>query len=432
MSVAIIGAGWAGLAAAVDLCERGIPVTVLEASRHLGGRARRVVLDGIELDNGQHVLIGAYRTLLALMRKVGAPPEQLMLRRPLELRYADGFALHAPRLFYPMNLLAALASARGLSLTESWRAIRFLGTLRARGFRVAPDQAVASWLTQLGQTDKLNSHVWLPLCVSALNTPAHHASAQVFAHVLRDGLTGARENSDLLIPRADLSKLFPEPAAQYVRARGGSVELGAPARRLAAGTDGFRVDDRPERFSSVIVATGPHHAGALLEPFPALAAAKRLLDGFAYEPITTCYLQYPDEVRLPSPMLGFNDGLIQWVFDRGQLSGLAGLLAVVISASGPHSSLANETLVRQVHDELARTLGSLAPPRWSRVITERRATFSCRAGLERPPMQTGIPGLFLCGDYLDPAYPGTLETAVRSGLGAAAAAAVTAAQDAAR
>src|SRR3972149_11238785 len=128
--VAVVGAGWAGLSAAASLADHGIPVTVFEASRSAGGRGRRVSIDGADLDNGQHMLIGAYRETLALMRKVGADPEKLFLHLPLELRFADGFHLRAPRLPYPLNLLAGLIGARGLSLAQGLAAIRFMAHLQ--------------------------------------------------------------------------------------------------------------------------------------------------------------------------------------------------------------------------------------------------------------------------------------------------------------
>jgi hydroxysqualene dehydroxylase len=421
LRIAVVGGGWAGLAAAVALAERGVPVTVFEAARQLGGRARRVTLEGRELDNGQHILIGAYRTTFGLMRKVNANPDALMLRMPLELRYADGFALRAPRFFYPFNLLCGLLGASGLAFGDACRAGRFLARLRAQDFRVVPDRAVSRWLAEHGQQGVLRSHLWEPLCVSALNTPAEHASAQVFANVLRDGLAGVRENSDLVIPRVDLGQLFPEPAARYLRDRGSSVELGAAVRRLSRHAGGFRVDERPELFDRVILATGPQHAAALLQSFPALSDVRATLGRFTYEPITTCYLQYQSRVRLPSPMIGIADGFIQWVFDRGRLGGPAGLIAAVISGSGPHAALPKEALGLRLHSELARFFPALGAPHWTRVIAERRATFSCRPALERPPAQTPENGLLLCGDYLDPAYPGTLEAAVQSGLRAAAA-----------
>ena len=122
--VAVIGAGWSGLAAAVRLSSAGLPVTVFEASRQLGGRARRVSIEGQHLDNGQHILIGAYRSTLDLLRELGSDPDRVLLRQPLDLRYADGFRMHASRLPAPLHLAWALAGARGLSWTERLGAAR--------------------------------------------------------------------------------------------------------------------------------------------------------------------------------------------------------------------------------------------------------------------------------------------------------------------
>ncbi len=417
--VAIIGAGWSGLAAAVTLAERGVPVTVFEASRSLGGRARRVSIDGVDLDNGQHILIGAYRETLRMMRKVGADPDELLLRLPLELRFADGFHLRAPRLPYPLNLLLALLGAKGLDLVRSLGALRFMASLRVCNFRIEPDRSVARLLDEHRQTEALRTHVWEPLCVSALNTPVEHASAQVFVNVLRDGLTGARAASDFLIARTDLGRLFPEPAAEYVKARGGAIELGVPVRRVAQVPGGFRLNDT-QLFSCVVIACGPHQAGPLLVQLPELADALSRISAFSYEPIVTCYLQYPESVTLPAPMLGFNGGVVQWAFDRGRLGGPKGLLAAVISASGAHENLPKEALVSQIETELRAALGELPAPRWTQVITERRATFSCTPALARPEAVTAVSGLMLAGDYVASDYPGTLEAAVRSGIAAAA------------
>jgi squalene-associated FAD-dependent desaturase len=415
--VAVVGAGWAGLAAAVTLAERGVPVTVFEASRSLGGRARRVSIDGVDLDNGQHVLIGAYRECLRLMRLVGADPERLLMRLPLELRYADGFHLRAPRLPYPLNLAAALFGATGLPISESASAVGLMASLRLRNFRVDPDRPVAKFLDEHGQSGALRTHLWEPLCVSALNTPVASASAQVFANVLRDGLTGKREASDFLIARSDLGRVFPQPAADYIRAHGGEIRLGEPVRRLARFPGGFRVNDALE-FSSVVIALAPQHAAQILVQLPELADALSRINSFGYEPIVTCYLQYPESVSLPSPMLGFTRGVLQWVFDRGRIGGPKGLLAAVISASGEHEALSKESLVSRIESELQAALGPQPKILWSQVIAEKRATFSCRPGVARPPGTTALPGLLLAGDYVASDYPGTLEAAVLSGVAA--------------
>jgi predicted NAD/FAD-binding protein len=238
--------------------------------------------------------------------------------------------------------------------------------------------------------------------------------------VLRDGLTGARAASDLLIARTDLSRLFPEPAAEYVKAREGAIELGTPVRRIARAPGGFRLNDAGT-FSCVVIACAPHQAGQLLVQLSALDEALSAVNAFTYEPIVTCYLKYPESVSLPAPMLGFSGGIAQWVFDRGRLGGPKGLLAAVISASGAHEQLTKEELAARIGIELKAALGKLPSPQWSQVITEKRATFSCTPALERPEAFTAIPGLVLAGDYVASEYPATLEAAVRSGLTAATA-----------
>ena len=417
--VAVVGAGWAGLAAAATLAERGLAVTVFEASRSLGGRARRVTIDGVDLDNGQHILIGAYTEALRLMRLVGADPGHLLMRLPLELRHASGFHLRAPRLPAPLHLAAGIVSASGLTIAERIAAARFIGRLRRTRFTLATDESVEQLLARHGQRGVLRERLWVPLCVSALNTPPERASAQVFANVLRDTLGGGRAASDLLLPKADLGALFPAPAAAFIAARGGNVRLGAAVRTIARDGANFRLDADPDAFTHVILASAPPHAPALLGSLPELAGLAATLAAIEHEPIYTCYLQYPESVSLPFPMLGFSGGLLQWAFDRGTLSGHRGLIAAVLSASGDHEALTHAELAAAIHAELAAALGGLPEPRWQRVIAERRATFSCRPGPVRPGNETPVRGVVLAGDYTASDYPATLEAAVRSGVAAA-------------
>lgn len=420
--VAVIGGGWSGLAAAVQLCAAGLPVTVFEASRQLGGRARRVSIEGQHLDNGQHILIGAYRSTLELLRQLGSDPERVLLRQPLDLRYADGFRMRAPGLPAPLHLAWALAGARGLSWTERLGAARMMQALKAARFELPDQQTVGELLALHRQSDPTTRHLWEPLCVSALNTPVASASARVFAAVLRDSLAGSRADSDLLIPRTDLGDLLPEPAARHIEQHKGHIRLGVAVRRIQPANDGpgFRLDEEAESYSHVIVATAPQHAAALLD-HPRLSATRGLIEALRYQPIVTCYLQYPASARLACPMLGLT-GTVQWLFDRGQLGGATGLFAAVISAEGRHRELDQQALAAHVHAEIAaQAMPGLPPPAWSRVITEKRATYACDAGVRRPAMQTALPGLLLAGDYVDCDYPATLETAVRQGLAAAAA-----------
>ncbi len=395
--VAVIGAGYAGMAAAVTLAERGIPVTVFEAGPVPGGRARRVISQGHELDNGQHVLVGAYSELWRILRTVGVPQDAL-LRLPLEIRYARDFSFRALWFPAPFDLLVGLLAAKGVSLGERLGAVRFLAALKRARFRVEPDISFLQLLKQHGQDGAIGRYLWAPVCVAALNTPIEQASANVFLAVLRDTLAGPPGSSDLLLPRVDLSRLFPEPAAEFVKSHGGEIQLRTTIHNLSE-----------LKFDAVIVAVGPHQLNQLLPDAPE----------YSYQPIYTCYLQYPDNVSLPFPMLGLAEGFVQWVFDRGALTGESGRLACVISAQGDHQQMTHDELAETCARELARTFPTLPPPQWSQVIAEKRATIACTSSLRRPKPDTGIEAVYLAGDYVDPEYPPTLEAAVRSGVRAA-------------
>jgi squalene-associated FAD-dependent desaturase len=398
--IAIVGAGYAGMAAAASLAARGLPTTVFEAGSVVGGRARRITQRGRQLDNGQHILVGAYVELARMMEMVGVP-SGAVLRMPLELRYASGFALRALWLPQPFDLLGGLLAARRVPLRERLDAVRFVLAMRRRRFRLDEDCSVEELLARHRQGGTIGRHLWRALCVSALNTPPARASAAVFLAALRDTLSGPPGASDLLLPRVDLSRLFPEPAAAFVAARGGELRLNEPVHDLAALRRAHR---------AVIVAVGPHQLKHLV---PALQPA------LTYQPIYTCFFQYPERVHLPLPMLGLDRGLVQWVFDRGALLGERGRLACVISAEGDHQQLTHAELADTCHRELAQALPGLPAPEWSSVIAEKRATIACPPGLARLAPRTPWPGVLLAGDYTDPEYPPTLEAAVRSGVRAA-------------
>lgn len=414
--VAVVGGGWAGLAAAVTLIERGADVVIYEAARHVGGRARRVEINGKALDNGQHILIGAYTETLRLMRQVGVDPDQVLLRLPLRLTMAEGFRLKAPRLPAPLHILTALAAARGLTGAERRRLIAFTAHLHRIRYRLEQDEPLGPFLARHRQDGQLRDCLWGPLCVAALNTPVDEASAQVFLNVLRDVTSAGKHASDLLLPRASLGALFAEPAQFHVVEQGGELHAGHAVRRIDRTTRGYLIDDT--HYDAVIVATGPQHAAALLPE--ECADVRAQITALDYQPIYTCYLQYEAHIRLPEPMLGFCRGPVQWAFDRGMLDGHHGLIAAVISARGPHEELSNDELAAATAATLSAVLDHPQPPQWHRVIAEKRATFTCRPGIVRPDNETGVPGLYLAGDYTRSDYPGTLEAAVQSGIRAAA------------
>ena len=430
-TVAVIGAGWAGCAAAVELARTGAQVTLYEAARVPGGRARRISYQSNTLDNGQHILLGAYRDTLQLMRTVGLQPSQLLMRLPLQMRYPiseNGMDLLALRLPAPLHLALGVLRAKGLSLADKLSIARFASAARWMGWQLNRDCPVSELLERFEQTDRLIKLMWRPLCIAALNTPPERASAKVFLAVLRDSLGASRAASDMLLPRADLSALFPDAAIAWLQKHGGKVMLGTRVSAINAG-DGYwkiNTEQRIDHSQHIVISTSAAHAQTLLlEIDDALADTLN----FEYEAITTCYLQYAPTVHLPAPMLALIDDPDsqrwgQFVFDRGQLDHKqAGLLAVVISASGAATESGAQALEQSVAQQLANDLQmpELATPLWGKAITEKRATFACVPDLQRPPHATAHRGLWLAGDYTESEYPATIEGAVRSGMKVAAA-----------
>ena len=416
MKVAVIGAGWAGCATAVEATRLGHQVTVFEASRIPGGRARRVMAtvsgQPALLDNGQHILIGAYSETLRLMADVGVDAEASLLRLPLTLQFPDGSGLALPRWPAPLDAFAGILTARGWSWADKWSLLKVSLGWQLAGFECRPDQSVSDLCQRL--TAGAMASLIEPLCVSALNTPAERASGQVFLRVLRDALFAQSGGSNLLLPRIDLSALLPDAALAWLAANASAPRLGVRVQVIAPVAAGWHVDG--EAFDAVVLACPPMEAARLVQG-SGIAAGAWIAQarGLEHEALTTVYVHAP-VARLRQPMLALPSNAAepaQFVFDRGQLGGPAGLLAFVVSAS----SAGGATLTRQVLAQAARQLGqtALEPVQ---TIVEKRATFACTPGLQRPAARIA-PGLLACGDYVAGPYPATLEGAVRSGLAAA-------------
>lgn len=419
MRVAVVGAGWAGCAAAVEATRLGYQVTLFEASRTAGGRARRlggtVAGQPVPLDNGQHILIGAYAETLRLMGDLGVDMNAAMLRLPLSMQFPDGNGLQLPRWPAPLDALAGILVARGWSWADKLSLLKVSLGWKLKGFQCDPGQSVTD-ICQ-GLTPGAMAALIEPLCVSALNTPAQRASGQVFLRVIRDALFLQSGGSNLLLPRKDLSALLPDAALAWLGAQGNAPQLGARVLTIVpTGSSWVVTTDSSVAFDCVVLACPPHEAARLVEG-SGVPADEWLMQarGLRHEALTTVYAHASD-ARLAQPMLALPSSATepaQFVFDRGQLGGPAGLLAFVISASSGDSA----TLTQQVLAQAARQLGlnSLNPLQPVQTIVEKRATFACTPGVQRPGAAVA-PGLMACGDYIAGPYPATLEGAVRSGL----------------
>jgi squalene-associated FAD-dependent desaturase len=427
MHVAIIGAGWAGLAAAIELSRTDTQVTIVEAAKHAGGRARRIETHGMAFDNGQHLLLGAYSEMLRLLDIVGVPENQVLVRRPLRLalrtQQQTQMSIEFPVLPAPWHTVFGFMRARGFSWSERYHAMALCTRLFFSGFKLDNDVSVAAWLRNANQPPPLVAALWEPLCLAALNTPIEQASARIFIRVLHEAFAGRRSDADMLFPRVDLGAVFPEPASHFLKEHGASLRHGE--RVLSLDVRHRRVIGVTSRQGGiaadhVIIATSPSEALRLLAPHPVLNEIVGQLAALRHEPICTIYLQYPATTRLGCEMLGLLGGTGQWILDLSE-TGFPGRMAVVISGPGDHMTQDNHALCNDVAGQVAANFPHWPAPSHRLVIREKRATFSCRVNVAalRPRGRTPLQGCWLAGDYTATGLPATLEGAVRSGVSTA-------------
>ncbi len=469
-NIAIVGGGWAGMAAAVVATQKGHRVTVFESSLFLGGRARVLpnpftlpmnnghaqsqTKTHVKLDNGQHVLLGAYTQTLSLMQDVGVDVPAVLQNLPLDLRYPDGtgFAMSGQSLT-TWHLLKAILKTKGWNWKEKWQLLRLGKQWQNSGYSCAADETVAQLCNALPPTVVRD---WIePLCLSALNTPIQQASGTVFLQVLHDALFGkgfssqqqptfGYQSSDVLLPLCDLSNLFPHPAAAWLVKQKGQIQLGQRIKQIAFTKQGWQVGFGSGEFlpfDAVVLAGAPANMIQLewLTMTPNDTLNHKLQDAWhawvtvtkqlQYNAIGTVYLHHP-HAKLAQTMVALRSSHaqqqpVQVAIDKGN-----GVLALVASAIG--------TSVVEHGNELDRT------PKWDKytltahaqkqaaeqlnldhhlfthlqTTIDKRATFSCIPNRPRPAAQIA-PNCVVCGDYVAHPmhnYPATLESATRSAV----------------
>ena len=427
MRLAVVGAGWAGLAAAVRATQAGHDVTVFETAGMPGGRARSDHDDGAgdgATDNGQHILLGGYARTLALMRDVGVDVERALLRLPLSMTYPDGsgFALSpdGPRL---LAAASALWSARGFGWIDKASTLVMTACWQWRRFRCPPAWTVDAML-RLAPTPRVRRMLIEPLCVAALNMPSAEASAEVFLAVMRDSLFGARDASDLLLPQRPLAQLLPLPALEWLRAHGATVHFRSRVTALArdgvrwqvvAGADAADLRKPEPAFDQVILATPAPEAARLTQALaPAWSAAAAAL---AHEPIVTVVLTAPPRAWA-APMLALRgddtQAPAQFAFKLGDQVDGVDRVTLVVSAAGRWLERGSDAVAAACAAQYREVFGIADGVAVASVRTDKRATFRCTAGVVRPPMDI-LPGLRAAADYVAGPYPATLEAAVRAG-----------------
>jgi squalene-associated FAD-dependent desaturase len=418
-SVAIIGAGWAGLACALGLARAGYAPLVFESAPEPGGRARRAKLDNTFRDNGQHLMLAGCKALSALFKDIGLSMPRTPFaftgeRRGLSLVHGRG----------RIGLLLALYRAPGFSMKERWALMRALLGLQLRGWQVAEDETVAQWLEMRQQPPTLIEHFWTPLALAVLNTPIEIAAMSKLAPVLRDTLGRGAAALDILQPTADLSASVVTALVRTLESQGGQVHCGQRVTAVASTTDGRYVltlqhSAAAPIFDHLVLAVPPWSLAHIDLPFDTAS----LTDAFGTQPIATVYFGFEDGVRLPAPLMQITgpteaDARI-WAIDRAHC-GEPGVIALSLSADGPWTQLDHEGLAKRCLNHLQASLGMPLHAHWHKVVMVRKATPAATpqakiSAAERHP----LPGLWLSGDWTHPVYPATLEAAVAAGFAVA-------------
>ena len=405
--VHIVGAGLAGLAAAVRLADAGRCVILYEAAPHAGGRCRSYFDAelGCRIDNGNHLLLAGNNASLDYLERIGArgtlkgPPEAVF--HFIEVATKQRWTVRPNRGVLPWWILSP---TRRVAET---RATNYFAALALR--RANPSATVAA---VLDREQRLFRRLWEPLAVAALNTSAEQASAILFWKILSETLGRGGRACRPLLPRVGLSETFVEPALARLRAQGAEIRFGA--RLKALGLEANRVSDLVFDTGSIRLVSGD--AVVLAVPAP---IAARLVPALTvpdlYSPIVNAHFRCNSPEAAPF-FVGVVGGSAEWIFRK------RGVLSVTVSAADRIVDSAASELCELFWRDVALAFQLPAfpvPP--ARIVKERRATFlaSPEQLKRRPGQMTRWSNLLLAGDYVDTGLPATIEGAIRSGFAAA-------------
>ena len=428
--IVVLGAGYAGLAAATELTLRGHEVTLVEARAVLGGRAHSFVdqKSGLQLDNGQHIFMGCYHQTLALLEQLGVS-DRLLSPPRLAVPFVSerGPSCLAARLPAPLHLVSALFGFEELNLADKFAAVCLAVQLRL-GRNPTAEETVRAWLSRWKQTPNLIRALWEPLCLAALNEPISTGSATLFATVIRRSFLASSDDSKILLSRVGLSQLFAPEVRQFLKMCGGRLLSQAPVTELRFEQEKIRevvLNDgtilRPEG----VVSTLPWHVLRALLPEKSRLA--RICREIGEAPIVSLHL-WLDRPILEEPFLGFLDSPVHWVFSRERIHGDSSdpeshVVTVVVSGARDLIDQSASELEELVLRELIRFIPAAQGTRvlHRMVYKSRSATFAATPQEEeiRPLAQTEWTNFWLGGDWIQTGLPGTMEGAIASGTMAA-------------
>lgn len=436
--IVVVGAGLAGLSAAIDLAEAGRRTLLIERRPFAGGKAYsfRDPRSGVEFDNGQHIYLRCCTAYVGLLRKLGLQPqmrEQDHLRVPvLDPESGITSAIEAaPGLPPPLHLAPSLLRYRHLGWRQKARLGRPIWAMLRMGDdgrRELDDVSFADWLRDQGQSVETVRSFWDLIVLPTCNDRSEAVSARQAILVFQLGLLRDSRAAEIGVAKVGLSTVA-ERALDCFEAAGGELRFGSTLN--AIDHDGERVTGlalaNGERIAAggTVLALPPQHAQAVLPE--AWQQRFSALDEFEVAPIVNVHLEL-DRPVLREPFVAVLDDALQYVFNRSLITGLNGpsqWLTCSLSGAYATAEQSQQRIVDATLAALRRAFPDAAEAellRW-RVVKELDATFLPRPGLApyRLGPTTSIPNLLLAGAWTDTEWPATMESAVHSGQAAAAA-----------
>ncbi len=428
----IVGAGAAGLAAAVSLADiPGIEVAVAESRGIIGGRAYsfNAPVPGMavveEIDNGQHMMIGAYNSFFRLLEKLGTYGfirPQKRLRVPICLPGGRRTELRS-RLPGRAGLALAMASLGGVTASARLKAIKFALDMHLGKIPVA-GRSAREVFEAGGQMNELYEVLWEPLVLAFCNSDPGQAPGTILKDTFSKAFFGAGNSATLMFPTVGLSELF-RPFRSYLAARGGALFTGERIDSMTI-SDG-RIDalsarsGRKYEADAYILAVPPNSLARIL-PDETDAGLARAARSFAASTIISGYFAFRDKV-MDAEITGLTGVRTHWLFNRDMITGISadGLhrVAATISAAGPLAGLSLDELAGIIVDDIRKCLpgaGNYAPV-YYKIIKDKKATVLITPSTEqsRPGARTAIKNLFIAGDWTATKLPATLESAALSG-----------------
>ncbi|KUG25510.1 phytoene desaturase, pro-zeta-carotene producing [hydrocarbon metagenome] len=414
----IVGGGLAGLSAAAFLADKSHNVHLIEATPKLGGRAYSFLYSRQNsiVDNGQHIMMGCYRSTLKYFEIIGAI-ENIDIQKNLRINFAANdnqkYLLRAKSNFYPVNILFALLNYKALSLYERLSVIKIFSKVFYNEPEDYSHLTTKEFLIKNNQSQNAIDSLWEIIHVGTMNCKLDESSAEIFIRVLREIFFTGNQSTKIILPNLGMSETYCKPTESFLERKNCSISLSEKLIKINFDKEMNKavsiVTNRSEysEFDYLILAIPPFQLQKIFDD----SGIKITLPAFEYSPILNIHL-WLDKKSLKEKFYGLINSRIHWVFNHTDH------ITLVTSAADELIDLSDDEILKIIEQELVDYLDEFTKIDIKKylIIKEKRATLkpSKQNTNERKKIINRISNIFLAGDWVNTGLPSTIEGAVRS------------------